>query len=231
MVELSWDGETVPVIAYELCCSEKTVRRWLHRFNQAGHEGLEDLGGQGRKPRITQVELSHIIALASSAPPGRLEVQPDGELEAADESGPPLWTLDTLAQVARQDGIEIGRSQVRRILLDEGVRWRHTRSWTRSQDPDSRDVAFLDRWPPLPGKVLVAPKQHVEHVVRDLDEPAYVRLMLFVRRVALTMEQACGPERTYIYSLGSQQGNAHLNWRLQGSRRTSRTRSSSSMPS
>ncbi|MEU2871962.1 helix-turn-helix domain-containing protein [Streptomyces olivoreticuli] len=29
MVELSWAGETVPVIAYELCCSEKTVRRWL----------------------------------------------------------------------------------------------------------------------------------------------------------------------------------------------------------
>ncbi|MFI1184447.1 helix-turn-helix domain-containing protein, partial [Streptomyces sp. NPDC020799] len=46
-------------------------------------------------------------------------------------------TLDTLAQVARQDGIEIGRSQVRRILLAAGVRWRRTRSWTRSKDPDS----------------------------------------------------------------------------------------------
>nr|WP_136479775.1 helix-turn-helix domain-containing protein [Acetivibrio thermocellus]THJ76398.1 helix-turn-helix domain-containing protein [Acetivibrio thermocellus] len=136
MVELSWAGETVPVIAYELGCSEKTVRCWLHRFNQSGLEGLEDLGGQGRKPRITQAERSHIIALARSAPPGRLEVQPDGELEAADESGPPLWTLDTLAEAARQDGIEVGRSQVRRILLAEGVRWRRTRSWTRSRDPD-----------------------------------------------------------------------------------------------
>lgn len=136
MVELSWAGETVPVIAYELCCSEKTVRRWLHRFNHKGLEGLEDLGGQGRKPRITQAERSHIIALARSVPPGRLEVQPDGELEAADESGPPLWTLDTLAEVARRDGIEVGRSQVRRILLAEGVRWRRTRSWTRSRDPD-----------------------------------------------------------------------------------------------
>ncbi|MFI0260575.1 helix-turn-helix domain-containing protein [Streptomyces sp. NPDC017056] len=36
MVELSWAGETVPMIAWELCCSEKTVQRWLHRFNQAG---------------------------------------------------------------------------------------------------------------------------------------------------------------------------------------------------
>ncbi|MGW2187718.1 helix-turn-helix domain-containing protein [Streptomyces sp. NPDC001719] len=51
-------------IAWELVCSEKTVRRWLHRFNQSGLEGLEALGGQGRKPRITQAERSHIIALA-----------------------------------------------------------------------------------------------------------------------------------------------------------------------
>ncbi|MFI1258996.1 helix-turn-helix domain-containing protein [Streptomyces netropsis] len=122
----------------EVVCSEKTVRRWLHCFNQSGMEGLEDLGGQGRKPRITQAERSPIIALARAAPPpGRLEVQPDGELEAADDSGPPLWTLDTLAEVARRDGIEVGRSQGRRILPAEDVRWPRTRSWTRSKDLDS----------------------------------------------------------------------------------------------
>jgi histidine triad (HIT) family protein/ATP adenylyltransferase len=26
----------------------------------------------------------------------------------------------------------------------------------------------------------------------------------------------CGPERTYVYSLGSQQGNAHLHWHIAG---------------
>ncbi|GAA2718571.1 MULTISPECIES: hypothetical protein [Streptomyces] len=50
--------------------------------------------------------------------------------------------------------------------------------------------------------------------VRDLDEPAYVRLMLFVRRTAL--ETVCRPERTYVYSLGSQQSNAHLHWHIAG---------------
>lgn len=30
-----------------VACGEKTVRRRLHRFNQAGLEGLEDLGAQG----------------------------------------------------------------------------------------------------------------------------------------------------------------------------------------
>lgn len=79
---------------------------------------------------------------------------------------------------------------------------------------DAHHVAFLDRWPTVPGKVLVAPKAHVEHAVRDLDEEAYTRLMLFVREIALAVEAVFEPERTYLYSLGSQQGNAHLHWHV-----------------
>ncbi|MCQ8187804.1 HIT family protein [Streptomyces rugosispiralis] len=79
---------------------------------------------------------------------------------------------------------------------------------------DQDHVAFLDRWPTVRGKVLVAPKAHVEHVVRDLDEAAYLRLMRVVREVALAVEDVCGPERTYLYSLGSRQGNAHLHWHI-----------------
>jgi histidine triad (HIT) family protein len=81
---------------------------------------------------------------------------------------------------------------------------------------DEDHIAFLDRWPTVPGKVLVAPKAHIEHVVRDLDEVAYGRLMLFVREIALAVEAVCAPERTYLYSLGSQQGNAHLHWHIAG---------------
>ncbi|MEV4505417.1 hypothetical protein [Streptomyces klenkii] len=40
--------------------------------------------------------------------------------------------------------------------------------------------------------------------------------MLLVRRVALAMEEVCRPERTYVYSLGSQQGNAHVHWHVAG---------------
>ncbi|WP_331750126.1 hypothetical protein OG963_43665 (plasmid) [Streptomyces sp. NBC_01707] len=65
---------------------------------------------------------------------GRLTVQADGKLAAVNESGPLEWTLDALAAEARRLAIEMGRSQVCRILLAEGVRWRHTRSWVRSRD-------------------------------------------------------------------------------------------------
>lgn len=48
-------------------------------------------------------------------PRGRLRWEPVGELWPFDESGPAEWTLDSLAAAARAEGIEVGRSQVRRI--------------------------------------------------------------------------------------------------------------------
>ena len=81
---------------------------------------------------------------------------------------------------------------------------------------DDENIAFLDRYPTLPGKLLVAPKRHVEHVVRDLDEAAYLRLTGLVRSVALAAEDVLAPERTYLLSLGSRQGNSHLHWHVAG---------------
>ena len=92
IVALSWDGLGVAEIAARIGCHENKVRRWLHRFNAAGLDGLGDRSGAGRKRRITEAQRSHIIA--------------------------------------------VGRSQVRRILLAEKVRWRRTRSWATSTDPE-----------------------------------------------------------------------------------------------
>ena len=136
IVALSWDGLAVSAIAAEVGCHENTVRRWLHRFSAAGIDGLGDRPGAGRKRRITEAQRSAIIALARSVPPGRLARDADGELSADDEHGPGQWTLDTLAQTARDAGIQVGRSQVRRILRAEKVRWRRTRSWATSTDPE-----------------------------------------------------------------------------------------------
>ncbi|WP_233515648.1 HIT family protein [Nocardiopsis sp. L17-MgMaSL7] len=79
---------------------------------------------------------------------------------------------------------------------------------------DDDHIAFFGRHPTLPGHTLVAPKAHVEHVVRDLDEAAYTRTMLVVREVTLAVEDVFESERTYLLSLGSQQGNRHLHWHI-----------------
>jgi transposase len=136
IIALSWDGLAVPAIAAVTGCHPNKVRRWLHRFNAAGLDGLGDRPGAGRKRRITEAHRSVIIALARSEPPGRLARDGAGELSAEREDGPAQWTLDTLTQAARDAGIQVGRSQVRRILLAEKVRWRRTRSWATSTDPE-----------------------------------------------------------------------------------------------
>ncbi|MFF7445953.1 MULTISPECIES: hypothetical protein [unclassified Streptomyces] len=46
---------------------------------------------------------------------GRLTVQADGEPAAEDESGLPKWPPDARAVDAKGRGIEVGRSQVRRV--------------------------------------------------------------------------------------------------------------------
>jgi transposase len=69
-------------------------------------------------------------------PPGRPVRQADGQLIADDPTELTQWSLDALVSVAHQQGIAIKRSQVRRILLKEGVRWRQVRSWAVSQDPN-----------------------------------------------------------------------------------------------
>ncbi len=136
IITASWDGHRTGQIAAAVHCHPKTVRRWLHRFNADGLDGLADRPIPGRPRRITETERSQLIALVRSTPPGRPERTAGGELAAADDDGTPEWTLDTLAKAAHTQGIQAGRSQVRRILLAERVRWRRTHSRTTSRDPE-----------------------------------------------------------------------------------------------
>jgi transposase len=136
MIAASWDGERTTTIAARLGCHMQTVRERLARFNAEGIDGLGDRPGAGRKRRITEAERGRIIALARSRPPGRPARTAGGDLHAADARAPAQWTLDSLVEAAQAEGIGVQRSQVRRILLAEQVRWRHPRSWASSEDPD-----------------------------------------------------------------------------------------------
>jgi transposase len=132
----SWDGATVTELAERLGCRTKTVYKWLHRFNAAGVDGLADLPRPGIPRRLDEHDRGRIIALARSTPPGRLVQGGEGLLAPEALEAPAVWTLDALTETARAQGIQVARSQVRRILLAEGMRWRRTRSWITSPDPD-----------------------------------------------------------------------------------------------
>jgi transposase len=136
MVACSWDGERVEAIAKELHCSSQTVRRRLHRFDAEGIEGLGDRPKSGRPRRLSAADDSKLVALARQEPPGRLVTQRDGTMVARDEEASAQWSLNALAQAAKEVGIAVKRSQIRTILLREGVRWRQTHSWGTPRDKD-----------------------------------------------------------------------------------------------
>jgi transposase len=136
MVARSWDGERVEVIAKQLQGHPQTVRRRLHRFDALGIAGLFDRPKAGRPRRLTSEDDSKLIALVKHAPPGRLVTQRDGQMVARDEEAEAQWSLNALARAAKEAGIAVKRSQMRTILVREGVRWRRTHSWGTARDKD-----------------------------------------------------------------------------------------------
>jgi transposase len=135
MILGSWERKRTTTIAEELGCHPQTVRERLARFNAEGLDGLGDRPGAGRNPRLTEQERGTIIALARSVPPGKAVPMAD-ELRAPEPEKEPQWSLDALTRAAHDKGIQVERSQIRRILLQEGVRWRHTHTWAESTDPE-----------------------------------------------------------------------------------------------
>jgi transposase len=128
IIELAANGLRVPAIAQHLEIREKTVRHWLTRFAAAGLEGLEDERRSGRPRTYPEDAYSQVIAKARSLPPP----------PPAGEDVPPTchWTLDRLQEELAKDGLTIKRSQIRRLLKAEHIKWQKPRTWLESSDPE-----------------------------------------------------------------------------------------------
>jgi transposase len=131
MVHLAIEGLTAPAIAQDLGVSEKAVRVWLKRFAQEGVAGLDDAARSGRPRTYSEDLYSRVIALARGLPPKPADKPDEGAV-------PPTchWTLDRLQQVLAQQGVPIKRSQIRRILQAEHIKWQRPRTWLESDDPE-----------------------------------------------------------------------------------------------
>jgi diadenosine tetraphosphate (Ap4A) HIT family hydrolase len=79
---------------------------------------------------------------------------------------------------------------------------------------DEQRVVFLNKYPPLYGYTLVAPKAHREQVTGDFSVDEYLHLQRVICRVAQALRQVVPTEHLYRLSLGSQQGNRHVHWHL-----------------
>ena len=111
------EGQRVREIRAALHLDERTVRRWIRRFNAQGLPGLTDAPRQGRPTTYTTQEVGTVIA-TSLTPPDHLGL-PFGS-----------WTLDRLVvYLMETHGIRMKRSRIGEILQAEGVRWRTQETW------------------------------------------------------------------------------------------------------
>src|SRR5258706_14376449 len=83
----SWDGLRTRQIAEALSCNSQTVRERLHAFNERRVEGLGMKPGAGRKPRLSELDRSTILALVKLPAPGKPTYELTGELETPDPRG------------------------------------------------------------------------------------------------------------------------------------------------
>jgi diadenosine tetraphosphate (Ap4A) HIT family hydrolase len=79
---------------------------------------------------------------------------------------------------------------------------------------DDEAIIFLNKYPVLYGYVLVAPVKHKEQVTGDFTVDEYLALQRLLYQTAEAVRQTIHPERVYILSLGSQQGNRHVHWHI-----------------
>jgi transposase len=136
----SWDGAETATIAARLGCHPQTVRDRIARFNAGGIESVVYASSGGRKPRLTERQRREIVALVerlSGPQPSEHVVTTtvpgaNGAIAVRRSS---TWSLDSLVAAARSRGIEVGRSQLRRIMLASGIQWHPTYSWRAGQMP------------------------------------------------------------------------------------------------
>lgn len=114
-------------VAEGVGCSASWVRTIIHRFNADGREAIEWypwMQARGQ-PRKFLAQLREEIAEVALSPPKQL-------------IGLTQWSLSKLRMYLVQQQIVTGISLewLRQILLRCGVRWRRTKTWKESNDPE-----------------------------------------------------------------------------------------------
>ena len=126
IVLLALDGLSAPQVAAQVGVGAATARQWGRRFNDGGLAGLDDAPRAGRPRTDADDAQSRVIAKARGLPP-----KPEGQ-----EVSPTChWTLDRLQEELHKDGVPIKRSQIRRLLKAEHIKWQRPRTWLESDDP------------------------------------------------------------------------------------------------
>jgi transposase len=149
IVLLAGAGLSNAEIARRLDCNEATVRMWRLRFRDRKKlTTLKDKPRPGRPACVPMWVRLELVKIACNQP---------------DKKKVPfrtIWTLKTIGQALHEaTGYRLSDSEVRRILVADGLRPHHVRMWLHSPDPDFRPkvrtICGLYVSAPQPGETIL----------------------------------------------------------------------------
>lgn len=118
IILLAGDGYTVPEIREMTNIYDKTIRKWIHRFNDYGVKGIITQMDYSRMTKIPDKARNEILRISSTSP------REIGLKFSA-------CSLRSIAGYVKEkklikDGIS--HTAIREILLEYGVEWRHSKT-------------------------------------------------------------------------------------------------------
>lgn len=120
IILLSAQGHKVQEVSREVNLHPINVRKWIHRFNADGMDGLRSGKSPGRPPVFSEEQRNEIVALANSDPR---------------KMGLPFsqWSLQRMRKYLVDNGIveQISVETIRQVLRAHGVRHRMLSGWSK----------------------------------------------------------------------------------------------------
>jgi transposase len=142
IIMASASGTPVPAIARLVAADPDTVRDVVHAFNARGLAALEPHWAKGPAPRITEEDITVIIATATMRPKKlRLPFTHWSIRKLTDYLNGRYARSDPRQLPSRT--VRVGRERLRQILHEHDITFQRTRTWKESTDPDYD--AKLDR--------------------------------------------------------------------------------------
>jgi transposase len=118
-------------VAADFGVSSRTLFKWLHRYRQAGGEGLLDRSSRRyfspRRYPVPSEELKRELFATLHAPPSAVGLNRT------------TWRIPDLLAVVRQRGFATNLATIRRLIRDAGYRWRKARVVLTSNDRRFRE--------------------------------------------------------------------------------------------
>jgi transposase len=123
IIALSYEGYPVGMIARKVNMHPVNVRKWIRRFNRLGIDGISPKKA-GRKPKLDRKTEDKIVTIALTEP---------------EELGLyfSTWSLRKLQEYLKSKRVaELSHSQLRKILMVRGLRFKRSRQRLISKDPE-----------------------------------------------------------------------------------------------